>query len=194
MSTTKHNLAPVSTLVLEAPPSTSEYGKPLGLVGQIRRAYLSISRCRDLIFAPYGVTTDQYTLLNVVNNRGEIKQSELSVIMFTDANTISSMVRLLQKKGLLTRTPDPSDNRARLVKLTRSGVQMLQYLSRDWAPMRKRLSDCLDNENGQIALSILKQITAEMTIERTGHLESLQPAHANGTARKRTTISLQHKR
>jgi DNA-binding MarR family transcriptional regulator len=193
MSATKHNAAPVLAPGFEQPLSLGEYGMPLRLVGHVRRAYLSISRCRDLIFSPYGVTTDQYTLLSIVSRVGEIKQSDLNVAMFADANTISSMVTLLQKKGFLTRTPNPSDNRARLIKLTKSGAQMFEYLSREWAPMRRRLAGCLNSKNGRIALSVLEQITAEMTTARASLLESLQSAHATDTVGKKKSVSRNHK-
>jgi DNA-binding MarR family transcriptional regulator len=139
---------------------------------------MSISRCRDLVFTPYGVTTDQYALISIVRSRGEIKQSELGAAMFADPNTISSMLSLMEKRGVVTRKPAPSDSRARLVRLTKAGEQLFQYLSRDWEPMRLRLAECFSGADGSRALAILDRVTADMTNTRSELLRSIQHSHS----------------
>jgi DNA-binding MarR family transcriptional regulator len=146
--------------------ASTNIATPLRLVARIRSAYLSICRCRDTIFSPHGITTDQYSLLSIVRREQSISQSELSNAMFADPNTIGSMVALLEKRGILKRNPSPSDGRVRLVSLTSEGDQLFETLSKQWEPMRRRLARCFEGEAGQHALQVLEQVCCEMVVGR----------------------------
>lgn len=45
----------------------------------------------------------------------------MGVRLGMDANTTSQVVRALEARGILTREPDPTDRRARLLRLTERG-------------------------------------------------------------------------
>ncbi len=52
-----------------------------------------------------------------------LTQSEVASRLGMDANTTSQIVRALESRGLLTRTPHPDDARARALALTRDGIE-----------------------------------------------------------------------
>lgn len=118
----------------------------LHAVRRIRRAFLSICRCGDTLFSPYGVTTDQYALIRAVQREPGIRQTDLGDVIFAEPNTVTAMVTLLEKRGILRRRPSPTDRRAKLVYLTTRGEMVMLRLTNDWLPMRQILTECFQRQ------------------------------------------------
>jgi DNA-binding MarR family transcriptional regulator len=150
------------------PSALSPTGQPqlLHIVQRMRRAFLSICRCGDTLFTPYGITTDQYGLMLAVYREPGIRQADIGNIIFAEPNTITAMLSLLEKRGLLRRRPSPTDGRARLIYLTARGEMMTQRLSEDSVQMRRRLYECFAGARGEEALAILDRVSEEMQDER----------------------------
>src|ERR1700761_3717199 len=100
----------------------------LHVVRRMRRAFLSICRCGDTLFSPYGITTDQYSLIRAVQREPGIRQADLGSVIFAEPNTVTAMVTLLEKRGLLRRRPSQTDRRAKLIHLTARGELVMQRL------------------------------------------------------------------
>lgn len=136
------------------------------IVQHLRRAFLSISRCGDAMFSPYRLTTDQYALMRAVQTNPGIRQSDLCDVIFAEANTVTAMVTLLEKRGILRRKLSASDGRVRLLFLTPHGNAVMNRISEDWQPMRVLLRECFAGEDGRRALEILDRVYKEMKRER----------------------------
>src|ERR1700744_1615806 len=77
--------------------------KALHVVRRLRRAFLSICRCGDVVFSPYRLTTEQYSLIRAVRREPGIRQTESTDKIFAEPNTVTAMVTLLEKRGILKR-------------------------------------------------------------------------------------------
>jgi DNA-binding MarR family transcriptional regulator len=141
----------------EAPAQTQ-----LHIPQRLRRAFLSIARFGDSLLSPYGITSDQYSLLLTVYRGPGIRQADLGDAMFAEANTITAMVTLLEKRGLLRRKASPTDGRAKLISLTARGEKLTHKLSGEARYLRKLVYDCFAGEDGLTALRILDRVTEEM--------------------------------
>ncbi len=126
------------------PSALSPAGTPqlLHIIQRMRRAFLSICRCGDTLFNPYGITTDQYGLMLAVYREPGIRQADIGNIVFAEPNTITAMLSLLEKRGILRRRPSPTDGRTRLIFLTTRGEKMTQRLSEESVEMRRLLYEC----------------------------------------------------
>ncbi len=160
--------------------------RQLRIVHRMRRAFLSICRCGDTVFSPYGMTTDQYALMRVVQREPGIRQADLGNVIFAQPNTVTAMVTLLEKKGILRRRPSPTDGRARLLHLTARGEKVMQRLSEDWQPMRTLINDCFAGPTGEDALRILDRVYEGMQRERQ---KSMIPAAKGATTRRNYATS-----
>lgn len=149
----------------------AEGGSSMGVVRRLRRAFLSICRCGDVAFSPYRLTTDQYALLRAVQRHPGIRQTDLTEHIFAEPNTITAMVSLLERRGILRRKTSATDRRVRLLYLTNHGQIVLQKLSEDWAPMREVLKQCFAGEGGEKALLILDEVARQMQSGREKLLE-----------------------
>jgi DNA-binding MarR family transcriptional regulator len=150
------------------PNALSPAGQPqlLHIIQRMRRAFLSICRCGDTLFTPYGITTDQYGLMLAVYREPGIRQADIGNIIFAEPNTITAMLSLLEKRGVLRRRPSPTDGRTRLIYLTTRGEKMTRRLSEESVEMRRLLYECFAGPHGEEALKILDRVSEEMQQER----------------------------
>ena len=87
---------------------------------------------RDInkILVSFDITHTQYVILAVIfhlDKSGEkTTQKNISNISMIDTMTISKTIRLMQTKKLIERTEDPQDSRAKLVKITIKGIDILE--------------------------------------------------------------------
>lgn len=85
-------------------------------------------RGKHKILDEYGVTASQLEVMGAIfglnQDQKEITQVLLSQETNIDPMTISTILRNLQKKGLVDRTESPTDTRARLVEFTDKGKNL----------------------------------------------------------------------
>jgi DNA-binding MarR family transcriptional regulator len=163
---------------LEAIPAQQEsQDRALHVVRRLRRAFLSICRCGDVVFSPYRLTTEQYALMRAVQREPGIRQTDLTNEIFAEPNTVTAMVSLLEKRNILRRKPSPTDKRVRQLFLTTHGQAVMYRLSMDWKPMRAILRKYFSSDDGRRALEILDAVAAKMLDEREQLL--LRPISAN---------------
>lgn len=90
-----------------------------------------------------------FLLLNQLIYRGAGRASEMAEAIQTSTSNITKIVRRLEQAGLVTRAPDPTDDRAVTIALTQTGraagERILAELRalyaaafRDWTPSERR--------------------------------------------------------
>ncbi|MEQ4722213.1 MarR family transcriptional regulator [Nonomuraea sp. B19D2] len=94
------------------------------------RTTLRWQRTIAAALAPFDLTHVQFVLLastEWLNRHGELP-NQLAVATFadTDVKMTSQVVRKLEEKGLLVREPDPADSRARLLRVTSQGGDLIR--------------------------------------------------------------------
>lgn len=67
----------------------------------------------------------QARLLSTIEDRGEARISDLAELDHCSQPTMTTQVRRLEDAGLVTRTVDPGDARAVLIRITDDGVDIL---------------------------------------------------------------------
>jgi DNA-binding MarR family transcriptional regulator len=96
---------------------------PRRLPPLLRRAWYSLNQTFRHRIAHLGVTPDQYSILRWLHEgdaRG-LTQQTLTDLMASDPNTITSILRRMEKAHLLTRHEHESDRRARRVRIKPEG-------------------------------------------------------------------------
>jgi DNA-binding MarR family transcriptional regulator len=73
-----------------------------------------------------GITADQWVLLNILADDGPASQFEIAERSYKDAPTVTRMIDLLLKKGLVDRLADPGDRRRFQIVLTAEGQRKYQ--------------------------------------------------------------------
>lgn len=87
----------------------------------------------------------QARLLSTIEDRGEARISDLAELDHCSQPTMTTQVRRLEDAGLVTRTADPGDARAVLIRITDAGVDVLARARIDRAavidPLLEQLTD-----------------------------------------------------
>ena len=76
---------------------------------------------RQLDTLQTGITVDQWVLLKIIEERRQISQVELAQVSNKDTASITRILDILQKKGLIQRIDDEHDRRKYLISLTGEG-------------------------------------------------------------------------
>lgn len=66
------------------------------------------------------------SLVRLAEERSVISQTDLSRFAKTDIMMTSQVLRALQKKGLITRSPHPDDSRAKCLSATSKGAELVK--------------------------------------------------------------------
>jgi DNA-binding MarR family transcriptional regulator len=73
----------------------------------------------------------QARLLSTIEDQGEARISDLAALDHCSQPTMTTQVRRLEDAGMVTRTPDPLDARAVLIRITDHGVTALRQARAD---------------------------------------------------------------
>ncbi|GAB1444589.1 MarR family transcriptional regulator [Flammeovirgaceae bacterium] len=91
---------------------------------QIKATWHAISRMYNQQAAKYGGTQSVgYILLNISTENGA-SATKIAPQMGLEARSLTRILKSMEEKGLIYRTPDPNDKRGVLVFLTETGIAM----------------------------------------------------------------------
>ena len=113
---------------------------------------------RQLDTLQTGITVDQWVILKTIEERKQISQVELAQVSQKDTASITRILDLLQKKGLIQRIDDEYDRRKYMISLTGEGTEFvmrnLPFINR----IRGQIVQGLSQEEIQALKSILDKI------------------------------------
>jgi MarR family transcriptional regulator for hemolysin len=116
----------------------------LSALGPIRQ---SVRGVLDRELAPLGTSIAQASPLRIIAQHDGIRQGELAVRLAIEGPTLVRMLDQLESHGLVERRPDPEDQRAKTLHLTRSGEALTRRVSPAIEAARARLlADVTDEE------------------------------------------------
>ncbi len=91
------------------------------------RTYHLITRLRELELNQYGVLPTQSYILVIIQALGkETTQARISRYVYQQRNTVSDLLKRMEKKGLITRTKKSDHKTSIIVKLTEKGKQAIR--------------------------------------------------------------------
>jgi DNA-binding MarR family transcriptional regulator len=143
------------------PLQTSLKETPSGhdLAMSLRRAYLTLHRATNACFAEFGLSADAFTVLNALSVQGAMTQKGLVKAISSDANTMSAMLRRLERDGYVIRRKDRDDGRVRIVSLTEKGRDLHAVLWERSEALRCKMIASIPAEERTVVVSCLHQLT-----------------------------------
>lgn len=93
------------------------------------------------------LTTARTHLLWVLASMGPSTQQSLADAMQVSARNITGLVDALEDAGFVARTPHPTDRRATIVSLTRTGEVTMSDMAREHADLSSELLDAVSPED-----------------------------------------------
>jgi DNA-binding MarR family transcriptional regulator len=94
----------------------------------------------------FDVTPMQYAALVAIQDRPGIDQRSLSKLVAIDRSTVGTMLRLMERKDLITRTTPPRNQRVKQLLITSAGRKIVRESRAAVAKAQERILEPLDAE------------------------------------------------
>jgi DNA-binding MarR family transcriptional regulator len=98
----------------------------------VQRAARAVARRYDEALRPFGLTNFQFSLLMSLNRPEPPGMGQVSALLAMDRTTLTANLKPLERRGLVTVTPDPDDKRSRRLTLTPAGRSLLAAAMPSW--------------------------------------------------------------
>jgi DNA-binding MarR family transcriptional regulator len=82
----------------------------------------------ESVLRPYDIGSTQWYVLHHLADDGPTMQRDLGRMLRIERATLSGIVSTLVRKGLVGQTPDPADQRQRMLRITASGLKLWNEL------------------------------------------------------------------
>ncbi|MBX3567928.1 MAG: winged helix-turn-helix transcriptional regulator [Rhizobiaceae bacterium] len=116
--------------------------------------------------AGLGITPGDARTLSHAARAGSIRQTLLAERIGVEAMTVSSSLDRLEAQGLIVRSADPADRRAKLVRVTEAGEAMLARIAPLAARLRAGAGQGVSAEEWQGFIGTLKTVRDNLTAVR----------------------------
>ena len=104
-----------------------------------------------------------YSLLAALAEVGATSQADLGRRVGLDRSDVTAAVTDLEERGFLERTPDPTDRRRNLVRITDGGTEFLARLDAEVSAAQEELLAVLTPEEREALLGMLMRVVEHHT-------------------------------
>ena len=118
---------------------------------------------RQLDLLESGITVDQWVLLKIIEEHGQISQVDIAQEALKDTASITRILDLLQKKGLIQRIDDDFDRRKYLISLTADGKDFFNRMLPQISQIRDQVVKGLSKEEIQALKATLNKIRRNLS-------------------------------
>ena len=104
------------------------------------------------------ITVDQWLVVKTIHESPDITLQKVGVAVFKDFASITRIVQLLERNGLLRRKPHPTDGRRSKLVLTRRGETVIRTVEPIAQAYRRRALEGIDAREVAELRGLLKRI------------------------------------
>ena len=126
----------------------------------MRKAARRITRFYDAYLEPSRLRITQFLTLAALNELGSAAVGALAEQLDIERTAMGKMVEFLERDGLVTIEPSPTDGRSRLIELTEKGGRLHKKAGPLWRKAQREFKRL----NGAKRVTALRQGLAEMLV------------------------------
>jgi DNA-binding MarR family transcriptional regulator len=126
----------------------------------VQRAARALARRFDEALRSLGLTNGQFSLLMSLNRPEPSAMADVAALLAMDRTTLTAALKPLQRRGLVTVTPDPADRRARSIALTSQGMKLLVRAVPIWEHAHQEIEGLLPDGDPNRLRSNLRVLSA----------------------------------
>jgi DNA-binding MarR family transcriptional regulator len=140
----------------------------------IRRAHqisqsVFIEECSGL-----DITSTQFGVLWILGRAGQLDQIGIARLLGFDRSTTALVVKLLERRGLITRSLDGTDRRRNVLRLTEAGKNLQKRAEPPVNRVRKRLESPFTSEEAKTFSKLLQKFT--LALDETARAPRRRPS------------------
>jgi DNA-binding MarR family transcriptional regulator len=123
-----------------------------------QRAARALARRFDVALKPVGITSGQFSLLMSLNRPEPPKLGSVAALLAMDRTTLTANLKPLERRRLVKTATDPTDGRARLLRLTPAGRAVLAKAVPIWRHVHATIETMLsDPDHLRSELNVLSR-------------------------------------
>lgn len=122
-----------------------------------------IKRKLDDTLAQYGITTAQWAVLKLLDEKKKQSQAQIADELKSDRATVGSVIFRLIDKQLVQKELDPEDRRSYLVTLTTQAEEIVRRVERMAAQVNETALDGISGQDRQLLMETLSKIIANLS-------------------------------
>ena len=139
---------------------SKEIAVELNLTGCKLKQYLAVKlRQMDVPLTP-----EQFMLIDLLWNQGEMTQQQLADQLQKDKNSVTKLVDAIELKGFVVRKQDMHDRRANILVLTDKANQLKPDAKQKGISILDQMLEGIDEEELRSFLITLKKLNDNMTV------------------------------
>lgn len=131
-----------------------------------KRLHLASRTMLERILRPYGIGATQWYVLYHLAHDGATPQRNFPELLQIEKPTLSDVVSALVRKGLISQTPDPADQRQRVLELTDSGKALWAELPDPIAIILNTAFDGFDQATLDSVTHVLRTATERLNADQ----------------------------
>lgn len=116
----------------------------------------------------YGNWLKVTTIRFVLTRGGALTPSQLAKIMLRSKNSISNIIRGLEKDGLVRRTYSKKDSRKVIITVTPKGNKFAMNCLKRLSPLQEELMSCLEGDELSILVGLSRKLRLKLIENLTG--------------------------
>lgn len=110
-----------------------------------QRAARALARRFDVALKSAGITSGQFSLLMALNRPEPANVGGVAALLAMDRTTLTANLKPLERRGLVETKADPTDKRARLLRLTPAGRAVLAEAVPIWKHVHASIETALSD-------------------------------------------------
>ncbi len=111
----------------------------------LQRAARVVARRFDEVFRPLGLTNGQFSLLMSLNRPEPPVMGDVASLLAIDRTTLTANLKPLERRGLVTVSPNPDDRRSRRLALTEKGHALLAEAYPLWRAAHREVEGLIES-------------------------------------------------
>lgn len=112
-----------------------------------QRTARALARRFDVALKPVGITSGQFSLLMSLNRPEPPSLGNVAMLLAMDRTTLTANLKPLERRRLVKTATDPTDGRARLLRLTPAGRAVLTKALPIWRHLHATIEAALSDPN-----------------------------------------------
>lgn len=110
------------------------------------------------------LTPEQFMLIDLLWNQGEMSQQELADQMHKDKNSVTRLVDAIERKGFVVRRQNTSDRRSNTLVLTEQAEQLKADAKQKGISILDKMLEGISEDELRTFLTTLRKLSLNMNI------------------------------
>jgi DNA-binding MarR family transcriptional regulator len=130
----------------------------LKLVIGLYRSYTNLNRQTQKVLTEYKLTIAQFGVLEALYHLGDLKINDIIEKTLSTSGNITVVIKNLEKDQLIERYRDPSDSRVWMIRLTRTGEELIRTIFPEHLKQLDQTLMNLDQDEKKALMKLLKKL------------------------------------